>query len=69
VIFPKNFEQKIDFIKIRKQLADFCYSNMGKELVTDMSFDTNFINIKQRLLETKEFKAILDKEEEFPSDY
>ena len=68
MIFPENFEQKIDFIKIRKYLLASCYSNMGREFVEEMYFNTNFYDIQLRLKETAEFKLILDNEEEFPSN-
>lgn len=68
MIFPENFEHKIDFLKVRKHLIDSCYSDMGKSLVDDMRFLTRYETIKLRLLETNEFKQILEKDEEFPAD-
>ena len=68
MLFPENFEHKIDFLKVRKHLIDSCYSDMGKSLVDDMRFLTRYETIKLRLLETNEFKQILEKDEEFPAD-
>jgi len=69
VIFPENFEYKIEFNKIRDYLKESCSSEIGKMLVDDMSFLTHPSAIKLRLQEANEFKQILEKGEEFPSDH
>ncbi len=69
VVFPENFENKIDFFKVREYIEEYCLSDMGKKLVADMRFLTHFKAIQLRVLETNEFKNILDKGEEFPTDY
>ncbi len=69
MVFPENFENKIDFIKVREYLKGYCLSDMGKKLVSGMQFLTHYEAIRLRLFETNEFKGILDKGEEFPTDY
>lgn len=66
MIFPENFEHKIDFLKVRTYLKEHCISTLGQTLVEDMKFITNFENLKTRLNETREFKLILENNEEFP---
>lgn len=41
MIYPENFESKIKFDKIRQLISAYCLSDMGKELVDDLSFMTD----------------------------
>jgi hypothetical protein len=38
VIYPENFEHKIDFVKVRELLKEHCISELGKDLVEQMRF-------------------------------
>lgn len=69
MIYPNNFEQKIGFSQIREILKTYCLSNLGKELVDDMSFSDKYNWIHTQLVQTKEFVKILQEEENFPSQY
>lgn len=66
MIYPENFELKTDFVKVRQKIKEFCLGNIGKGLVDDMLFISNYKTVIARLNETSELKTILDGDEEFP---
>jgi len=57
VIYPENFEQKIEFFKIRQLLEQHC-----------LRFSSVFEEIDVQLSQTDEFVHILQEEDSFPSD-
>lgn len=69
VIYPDNFEQKIEFYKIRELITAACLSTLGKEKVEEMKFSTSYEEIQLQLNQTDEFVHILQEEDSFPSDY
>jgi len=69
VIYPKNFEDKIGFSKIRQSLKKLCLSSLGNELVDKMSFSTSHRSICRSLNETQEFITICEEEDNFPTSY
>ena len=69
MIYPQNFERKIEFDIIRTMLKERCLCEMGRERVDDMSFLTDFNAIGMRLSETEEFVRILQLEQNFPNDF
>jgi DNA mismatch repair protein MutS2 len=69
VIYPDNFEYKIEFYKIRQLLSATCLSTLGKEKVEEMQFSTSFDEIELQLNRTDEFVHILEDEDTFPSDH
>jgi DNA mismatch repair protein MutS2 len=68
VIYPDNFEQKIDFQKVRQLITDRCFSPLGKEKVEEMRFSSDFDEILEKLLQTEEFVKIKEEEDNFPFD-
>jgi len=68
VIYPDNFEQKIEFSKIRQLLDIHCLSTLGKEKAALMHFSESFEEINVWLTQTEEFVRILQEEDSFPSD-
>ncbi|WP_129595196.1 endonuclease MutS2 [Seramator thermalis] len=66
--YPENFEQKIEFQKIRHYIIDQCLSTLGKERTENMSFSSSFDEIQRWLTQTEEFVRILQEEDAFPSD-
>jgi len=68
VIYPINFEQKIDFQKIRQLISDKCLSPLGKEKVDEMKFSDSFNEIQSLLSQTDEFVRIKKEEDRFPID-
>lgn len=69
VIYPDNFEQKIEFFKIRQLVSDHCLSSLGKEKTNEMHFSHTFEEVDVWLSQTHEFVRILQEEDAFPSDY
>lgn len=68
MIYPDNFEDKLNFGKIRAVLKNLCLSSMGTEFVDSMNFVNNFDEIQKRLGETAEMCRILAEEENFSID-
>lgn len=68
-IYPKDFEQKTEFVKIRELLKNYCLSNSGTEKVDNMQFYTDIEIIRFHLNLTHEFKHILQFKENFPVSY
>lgn len=68
MIYPDNFEQKIDFHKIRKLISDRCLSPLGEEKVEEMKFTSSFDEIQTLLTQTEEFVRIKEEEDNFPLD-
>ncbi len=67
MIYPDSFEQKVGFDQLRQRLANYCLSPAGEHLLTQMQFSTDYSHILGQLLQTKEFKGILDRSLDFPS--
>ncbi len=68
MFYPENFEQKIEFTKIRQLLAQQCLSSLGRERADEMRFSADFAEIDVWLSQTDEFLHILQEEDAFPSD-
>ncbi|MBK5196411.1 MAG: endonuclease MutS2, partial [Proteiniphilum sp.] len=69
VIYPENFEQKIEFTRVRQLIADRCLSPLGKEKVEEMQFSVSFDEIESLLSQTEEFVRIIGEEDSFPADH
>lgn len=68
MIYPQNFEQKIEFNVVRELLKEKCLSSLGQGRVDEMAFSSSFTEVTTRLGETLEFMRIVQ-EEDFPCDY
>ena len=69
MIYPENFEQKIEFYKIRQLVSDYCLSPLGKEKTEQMHFSASFSEVAATLSQADEFVRILREEESFPADH
>lgn len=69
VIYPENFEQKIEFNRVRQLIADRCLSPLGKEKVEAMQFSVSYDEIEALLSQTEEFVHIIEEEDSFPADH
>lgn len=69
MIYPVNFESRIEFDAVRRMLKDICLCRLGKERVEDMQFMTDYDAIDRRLDEVVEFVRLLQVEDGFPSDF
>lgn len=68
-IYPENFEQKIGFDRIRHMLLSYCLSDIGKELVDQISFMTQFDAIDYQTNLVNEFLTILREHDNFPTNF
>lgn len=69
MIYPDTLEQKLGFDQIRIRLKANCLSGAGAERVDAIRFSTRAATIKTDLLQTLEFRLILEKNEAFPSGH
>jgi len=69
LVYPENFESKIGFDKIRDLLKGRCLSELGKELVDEIRFISDFDRLKEDLSLVNEFVVILREMENFPTSY
>lgn len=69
MIYPHNFEKKIEFDALRTMLKELCLCTMGRERVDDISFMTDYDTIAVRLAEVDEFVRLLRVEQNFPNDF
>jgi DNA mismatch repair protein MutS2 len=68
VNYPENIENKLGFDNIRTKIKTLCLSELGKELVAQMSFSNNYSSITLWLAQTAEYKSLLNEDKEFPVD-
>ena len=66
MIFPENFEEKIEFDNLRKLLKQHCLSSLGKSRVDEISMSNRIEQIKINLNLTDEFLQIINSDKEFP---
>jgi DNA mismatch repair protein MutS2 len=69
LVYPENFESKIGFDKIRELLKGRCLSNLGHELVNEISFSGDFAQLTEDLSLVSEFVVIIQEMENFPTSY
>ncbi len=69
MIYPDNFEQKIEFNKVRQLISERCLSALGREKVEEMHFSASFDEIRTLLFHTEEFVRIREQEDAFPADH
>ena len=70
MIYPRHFEQKVDFTTVREMIRGYCISPMGKDYVDKIRFSSNKEVIVRLLEQVSEFKNILLSGEPFPAqDY
>jgi len=67
MIYPHNFEQKIDFDQIRGLINQSCISTLGKSKVDKIVFFDDFEQITRLHEEVEEFRHILLMETSFPA--
>ncbi len=69
LVFPENFESKIGFDKIRELLKGRCLGTLGKELVDEIRFSSEFGQLTEDLSLVSEFVTIIQEMENFPTSY
>lgn len=66
MLYPKNFEDKIGFDKIRQQLAEWCSGPLGRAFVERMRFSERYEVVYKLQSQTEEFRKLLALGEAFP---
>ena len=66
MIYPSNFESKIGFDDIRQLLKQRCLSRLGKEAVDAVGFASDATQVNLWLRQVREFRMMLEKEDNFP---
>ena len=69
MIYPGNFESKIGFTTVRKEINSRCVSTLGQHCCEQMRFSTRLDEVKLWLNQTNEFLSILQSKREFPLNY
>ena len=69
MIYPGNFETKIGFTTVRKEITARCVSTLGQNCCERMKFSTRFEEVTLWLNQTNEFLSILQSKREFPLNY
>ena len=69
MIYPNNYEHKIGFHDIRNLLRDRCLSSLGREMVDELSFSSDYGEVCEWLEQTREFRQLLETSDEFPLQY
>ncbi len=69
MIYPNNYEQKIEFGEIRSLLKERCLCAMGSEKVDEMTFSTDAGLINEWLCQVKEFRQLSETTDDFPLQY
>lgn len=67
MIFPENFEHKIEFDSIRQTVLSLCNSYYGRKAAEGMHFSKDFDVVKRLLSETAEMLDIIKGKEDYPS--
>ena len=66
MIYPADFENKIDFNYVRERLNSLCISEMGKEFVGKMCFCTDVDEIRTYLRLIQDFETLMQDGVPFP---
>ena len=70
MFYPSNFEDKLNFTRIREMVEEKCLSPLGIRLAKEMSFSYDFKKLQRNLQQTDEFRQVLISGRPFPSqDY
>ena len=69
MIYPSNFENKIQFSEIRSLLKGYCLSQLGKDKVDAMGFSDNAERINTALKQTREFRRMQEETDDFPLQF
>ncbi|WP_440420208.1 endonuclease MutS2 [Prevotella merdae] len=69
MIYPSNFETKIQFSEIRSLLKGYCLSQLGKDKVDTMAFSDDAEQINMALRQTREFRRMQEEADDFPLQF
>ena len=69
MIYPSNFENKIQFSEIRSLLKGYCLCQLGKDKVDEMAFSGDVAVINTMLRQTREFRRLQEESGDFPLQF
>ena len=69
MIYPNNFENKIQFNEIRSLLKGYCLCRLGKDKVDEMAFTDDAGRINTLLRQTREFRRLQEEADDFPLQF
>ena len=69
MIYPSNFENKIQFSEIRSLLKGYCLCQLGKDKVDEMAFSGDVAVINTMLRQTREFRRLQEDSDDFPLQF
>ena len=69
MIYPKSFESRIGFDKIRADIAELCISPIGASHCQKMAFSANLTTIREQLEQVNEFLSIIKEGSNFPLNH
>ena len=69
MIYPSNFENKIQFSEIRSLLKGYCLCQLGKDKVDEMAFSSDVAVINTMLRQTREFRRLQEESDNFPLQF
>ena len=69
MIYPSNFENKIQFSEIRSLLKGYCLCQLGKDKVDEMAFSGDVAVINTMLRQTREFRRLQEEIDDFPLQF
>ncbi|WP_338236035.1 endonuclease MutS2 [Persicobacter diffluens] len=67
MLYPRSFEEKLGFDRIRSIIKESCLSPLGMAYVEKMRFSKNYDQLQTWLQQTEEFRRILTSGESFPN--
>ncbi len=68
MIYPSDFEVKIGFDRIRRQIEAGCITRRAKELAAEAGFVTVYAALEQAIARTDEMRVLLMMENNFPQE-
>ncbi|MBS0009975.1 MAG: Smr/MutS family protein [Bacteroidales bacterium] len=69
MIYPREFEHKVGFDRIRSRINELCLSEAGREKASEIRPCTDPADINKKLGQTAEFQKILELDQDFPLDH
>jgi hypothetical protein len=66
-LFPESALLQLEFNKIKELLYNYCYTEIAKKTVQQMSVHTQFSFITKHLNQTNEFKNLINAQANFPN--
>ena len=69
MIYPSNFENKIQFSEIRSLLKGYCLCQLGKDKVDEMAFSGDVAVINTMLRQTREFRRLQEESDDCPLQF